>query len=327
MRRFQISAPSEPPRMINGPLESPQDTEIQVKIHAAALNFADLLMIKGTYQDTPTPPFTLGLEAAGEVTQVGQSVRDFTIGDRVCVFCGQGGLAEYGNFEASRATRLPDGVEFDVGAAFQIAYGTSHVALVHQARLQPNERVVVLGAAGGVGLTAVELAKSLGAEVIAVARGADKLDIARRAGADHLIDSEGADLNAALKAMGGVDVVYDAIGGTLAEGAMRALRTDGRFLIIGFASGDIPTLKPNHMLVKNISAHGLYWGGYLTSKPEIVRRSLEDVLERISAGKLQPHISHHFTFDQIGEALETLKARKSTGKIVVKIDTHRTENT
>lgn len=320
MKSLDVIDHASPPQFVEKTVVPPKDDEIQLKIRACALNFADLLMIKGTYQDTPQPPFTLGLEVAGEIIAVGNSVENFTIGDRVCVFCGSGGLAEYGNFKADRATRLPKNVGFDQGAAFQIAYGTSHVALHHQARLQAGERVVVLGAAGGVGLTAVELAKDHGAEVIAVARGQDKLAIAQRAGADHLIDAEGADLNTALKAMGGVDVIYDAVGGPLAESALRALRTDGRFLIIGFASGDVPTLKANHMLVKNISAHGLYWGGYLASKPDVVKHSLTEVLDRIDQGHLTPHISHRFTFEHSLEALETLKARKSTGKIVIEFD-------
>ncbi|MEN8709288.1 MAG: NADPH:quinone oxidoreductase family protein [Paracoccaceae bacterium] len=320
MKSFDVLDHMSPPRFVEKPLHAPLDTQIQVKIRACALNFADLLMIKGTYQETPKPPFTLGLEVAGEITALGAGVADFKIGDRVCVFCGAGGLSEYGNFEADRATLLPKNVEFSTAAAFQIAYGTSHVALHHQARLRHGERVVVLGAAGGVGLTAVELAKDSGAEVVAVARGADKLAIAQQAGADHLIDAQGADLNRTLKDMGGVDIVYDAIGGTFAEGALRALRTDGRFLIIGFASGHVPTLKPNHMLVKNISAHGLYWGGYLKSKPEVVKQSLIDVLGRIASGHLRPHISHKFAFDQCQEALDTLKARQSTGKIVIEID-------
>ena len=319
MKSFDVLDHMSPPRFVEKPLHAPLDTQIQVKIRACALNFADLLMIKGTYQETPKPPFTLGLEVAGEITALGAGVADFKIGDRVCVFCGAGGLSEYGNFEADRATLLPKNVEFSTAAAFQIAYGTSHVALHHQARLRHGERVVVLGAAGGVGLTAVELAKDSGAEVVAVARGADKLAIAQQAGADHLIDAQGADLNRTLKDMGGVDIVYDAIGGTFAEGALRALRTDGRFLIIGFASGHVPTLKPNHMLVKNISAHGLYWGGYLKFKPEVVTDSLRALFDWYEQGKLQPHVSHVLPFEQVAEGMELLRTRKSTGKVVIEI--------
>jgi NADPH2:quinone reductase len=204
-------------------------------------------------------------------------------------------------------------------AAFQITYGTSHVALDHKARLQPGETLLVLGAAGGVGLTAVEIGKRMGARVIACARGAEKLAVAKAAGADHLIDSDTDDIRIAVKALGGADVVYDPIGGDQFEAAFRATNPDGRILVIGFASGQVPPIPANHLLVKNISVLGLYWGGYLKFRPEVLTDSLSTLFRWYEAGGLRPHISHMFTLEKADEALATLRERKSTGKVVVRI--------
>ena len=207
---------------------------------------------------------------------------------------------------------------FEDAAAFMVAYGTSHLGLVRRARLKRGERMVVLGAAGGVGLTAVEVGAALGAEIVAVARGAAKLEIAQAAGAHHLIDSgtEG-DLRDRLKALGGVDVIYDAVGGALTEQALRAARPEGRLLVVGFASGDFPTLRANHLMVKNVDVVGFYWGGYKGFAPEVLSDSLAEVMDWYTAGKLRPHISRTFPLAQADEALEFLRSRKSTGKVVV----------
>ena len=204
-------------------------------------------------------------------------------------------------------------------AGFQIAYGTSHLALTHCANLKPGERLVVLGAAGGVGLTAVEIGAQLGAEVIACARGADKLAVAKAAGAHHLIDTDTQDIRTTIKALGGADVVYDAIGGSQFTDAFRATNPGGRILLIGFASGDLPEIKPNHLLVKNISVHGLYWGGLLRTNPKIVTDSLNALIGMFEAGQITPHISHVMPFDQVPQALELIRTRRSTGKVVVQM--------
>lgn len=291
--------------------------QARVDIRACGLNFADLLMTKGSYQDTPAVPFSLGMEPAGIVTELGPDTDGPAVGTRVVVFSGKDGLADEGVFPADRCLPLPDSMSFEDAAAFQIAYGTSHVALDYKAQLQPGETLLVLGAAGGVGLTAVEIGKVMGARVIACARGADKLEICKRAGADHVIDSTSEDIREVVKALGGADVVYDAVGGEQGEAAFRATNPDGRFLYIGFASGDMPNLKPNHMLVKNITAIGLYWGGYLKFKPEVLTDSLRQLLDWYADGKIQPHVSHTLPLDQAEDALELLRSRKSTGKVVV----------
>jgi len=293
--------------------------EILVSIAACGLNFADLLMVNGQYQDTPQAPFTLGMEVAGTVEAVGEGVNSPAPGTRVAVFAGQGGLAEYGVFDAARAVPIPDSMPFEEAAGFLVAYGTSHLALTHRAALQPGERLLVLGAAGGVGLTAVELGAGMGAEVIAVARGPEKLAVAKAAGAAHLIDSETADLKAEVKALGGADVVYDAVGGAAFDAALRATRPEGRILTIGFASGTVPQIPANLLLVKNISVLGLYWGGYLRFSPEVLTASLAELMALYETGQIKPHISATYPLDQAGAAMELLRSRKSTGKVVVTI--------
>ena len=316
MRAFQLSRTGTAPGLVDLPLPAPGPGELAVRIEACGLNFADLLMIDGKYQDTPPTPFVMGMEAAGMVTAAGSGTQ-IAPGTRVAVFAGQGGLAEAGVFPEERCTPLPASMSATQAAAFQIAYGTSHVALVHRAQLRSGETLAVLGAAGGVGLTAVEIGHKIGARVIALARGAEKLEIARAAGADIVIDSETPDLRGALRAAGGVDVVYDAIGGAAGEAAFRALRPAGRFLVIGFAAGSLPVLPLNHALVKNIEIHGLYWGGYLTLDPGLLRASMAELFGWFAEGGLHPHVSASFPLAQAAEALDMLRARRSTGKIVV----------
>ena len=317
MRAFEVCDHNVAPTVVERDKPEPGPGELRLRIAACGLNFADLLMIKGSYQDTPALPFTLGLEVSGTVDALGPDTDSPAPGTRVAIFAGQGGLADYGVFPANRAVTLPDEMPFDEAAGFLVAYGTSHLALTRRARLQPGERLVVLGAAGGVGLTAVEIGAELGAQVIAVARGPAKLEAAKSAGAHHLIDSEAGGLREALKALGGVDVVYDAVGGAQFTDAMRATRPEGRLLTIGFASGEVPKIPANHLLVKNITAIGFYWGGYMAFAPEHITNSLAELFDWYKAGRLKPNISARFPLEDAADALEFLRARKSTGKVVV----------
>jgi NADPH2:quinone reductase len=212
---------------------------------------------------------------------------------------------------------IPDSMSDVQAASFQIAYGTSHLALDHRASLQPGETLLVLGAAGGVGLTAVEIGKHMGARVIASARGPDRLAIAHQAGADVLIDSDTADLRADLRAAGGVDVVYDAVGGPAFLQALRATRPEGRLLCIGFAGGDVPQIPANLLLVKNLSVIGLYWGGYLAFRPEVLTASMARLFGWFAEGSLTPHISHVLPLDRAVEGLDLLRTRQATGKVVI----------
>ncbi|MBQ0751272.1 MAG: NADPH:quinone oxidoreductase family protein [Roseovarius sp.] len=320
MRAYHLPAKGAEPILTDLPRPTPGPGELCLRIAACGLNFADLLMINGAYQDTPEPPFTLGMEVAGTVDALGPGTDGPAPGTRIAVFGGQGGLADYGCFPAARAVPLPDTMTFAEAAAFQVAYGTSHVALDHKARLQPGETLLVLGAAGGVGLTAVEIGKHMGARVVACARGADKLAVAQQAGADHLIDAATENIRDTCRALGGVDVVYDPVGGDQFTAAMRACNPEARILTIGFASGEVPQIPANHLLVKNISVMGLYWGGYLKFRPEVVTNSMSTLFGWYAAGHLRPHVSHLLPLEQAAEALELLRTRKSTGKVVVTLE-------
>lgn len=317
MRSFSIRAFGDSPAFHDLDMPEPTPGKVVVSVSACGLNFADLLMIDGKYQERPPLPVTLGMEIAGRVHAIGPGVTGFVPGDRIAAVPGSGGLAPYCAVEADRCVRLPDAMPDVDAAAFQIAYGTSHLALTHRAALRQGERLLVLGAAGGVGLTAVELGARLGAHVIACARGDAKLAIARGAGAHAVIDSDTPDLTDRLKAMGGVDVVYDAVGDPLFSAALRATRPGARVLVIGFAAGKVPQIPANYLLVKNVSVHGFYWGGYLSLAPEILIRSLSDLLAMHAAGKITPHVSHVLPFDRAAEGLALLRERASTGKVVI----------
>jgi NADPH2:quinone reductase len=315
---YQVTKINTPPQLTSIKAPRPHAHDVLVKVRACGLNFADLLMCSGKYQDTPVVPFTLGMEFAGDIVALGTDAPShLKTGQRVAAYTGQGGLANLAIAPAQRCTPLPDSLSFDDAAALQIAYGTSHMALTYKARIQPGERLVVTGAAGGVGLTAVELGKLLGAEVIAIARGAAKLEIARTAGADHVIDADDPDLRDKIKALGGADVVYDAVGGDLFEACFRATNPDGRILLIGFAGGNLPTLRPNHMLVKNITVIGFYWGAYFDFAPEIVTASLRQLFDWAAVGKITPHISHRLPLDRAAEGLALLASRQATGKVII----------
>ena len=319
MKAFQVTDFEKNPTIEHIQKPNPQSDQIRLKIMSCGLNFADILLKNGTYQETPQLPFVLGMEVSGVVDALGSNVTNFSIGDRVAVFGGQGGLAEYGCFDLSRCVQLPQKMNFDDAAAFQIAYGTSHLALGYKAQTKPGDTLLVLGASGGVGLTAVQLGKLMGARVIGVARGAEKMGIIKKEGADLVLDSDDPDLISRLKDLGGIDIVYDAVGGDQFKSAFKSCNPEARIILIGFASGNLPQLKANHLLVKNVTIHGFYWGGFLQFKPSVVTESLKQLFEWYESGQIKPHISHKFTLDQAKDALDLLKNRKSTGKVVVKI--------
>ena len=319
MKSLQIKTFGAAPVWTETGTPIPASGEILVRIKACGLNFADTLMIEGKYQDMPPLPITMGMEVAGIVEALGPDTTGPAPGTRVAIYGGSGGLAEYGCFPVERVVALPETMSFEDAAALQIAYGTSHVALQHKARLAPGETLLVLGAAGGVGLTAVEIGKLMGARVIACARGAEKLEIARHAGADHVIDSGSDDLRKVVKSLGGADVVYDPVGGDLFTAAFRACKPEARILLIGFASGKLPEVKPNHMLVKNIDLMGFYWGGYLTFRPEVITESLAQLVAWHGEGRIKPHISHLLPLARAAEGLDLLRSRRSTGKVVITI--------
>jgi len=297
--------------------------QVRIRMRAAGVNFADTVLVRGHYQEKPELPFALGLEGAGEILEVADDVTDFKPGDRVMAVVSTGGFAEEAVCNAATVFPMPEGMDDATAAAFPIAYGTSHLALAHRANLQPGETVLVLGAGGGVGLTAIECAKAMGATVIAAASSAEKLALAADRGADHLINYTDDDLRAEIKKLTdghGVDVVYDPVGGDLAQAAMRSMAWCGRFLVIGFASGDVPQFPGNYLLVKNISIVGVYWGAYRTRDPEVFRNGFAELTRWWDEGKLKPHVSQIFPLADAPKALAMLEGRQSTGRLVINID-------
>ncbi|MDW4500377.1 NADPH:quinone oxidoreductase family protein [Sulfitobacter sp. D35] len=319
MRAMQVTEHDQPLALSDIDRPEPKPGEVLVKVHTCGLNFGDLLIIKGTYQERPPLPFTLGMELCGTVTALGEGVTGVVVGQRVAAYCGFGAMAEYAAIPAELCVPIPDAMTDTDAAAFLISYGTSHVALDYKAKLQSSERLLVLGASGGVGLTAVELGKLMGAEVVAVARGQEKLAIARDAGADHLIDSETDDIRQAVKDLGGADVVYDPVGGDQFKAAMRACNPEARLIPLGFASGEVPQIPANHLLVKNLTVIGLYWGGYMRFKPAVLTDSFKTLIDWYVEGKIRPHVSHVLPLEEADAALDLLRTRKATGKVVVQV--------
>lgn len=311
-----------PEKLVVEEVPSPpmRDGGVRIAIHAAGVNFADTLLIAGQYQDKPPLPFTPGMEVSGIITEIGAGVSHLKPGDRVLASVGRGGYAEEIVTEAEIVHRIPDAMDFVTAAGFPVAYSTSHGAYAWRGRLKPGETVLVLGASGGVGLTAVEIAKAMGATVIAAAGGADKLAVAKAAGADHLVDYTREDLRERVKELTrgrGVDLVYDPVGGDAFDQSLRCIAWEGRVIVIGFAAGRIPQIPANLVLVKNIDVIGFFWGSYRRYKPHLMAESYQQLFRWFEAGKLKPHISHRLPLSEVATAFELLKTRKSTGKVVL----------
>jgi NADPH2:quinone reductase len=326
MRALQCQTLGKPSdlKLVDLPdLPSPKAGEIKVKVASAGLNFADTLMIAGQYQQKPDLPFTPGLEIAGSVLEVGPGETRIKIGDPVMAAVDHGGFAEQAIVRAADAVPIPAGMDPVVAGGFVIAYGTSYGALVWKARLKEGERLRVHGAAGGVGLTAVEIGKALGAKVIATAGGADKCALAREHGADWTIDYKAENVRDRVKAItaelgrDGVDVVYDPVGGEIFDASLRCVAWGARLLVVGFAAGQIQKIPANILLVKNIDAQGFYWGSYRRHQPELIQEGFAGLGRFYAAERLKPHICHRFALENYSQAFDILVARKSTGKIVL----------
>jgi len=293
-----------------------------VDVHACAVNFPDVLMIQNLYQFKPALPFSPGGEVAGIVSAAADGLEGIHIGDRVFASTGWGGLAEKVAIPAGSAVALPDAIDLVPASGFLYAYGTSYHALKDRADLQPGDTLVVLGAAGGVGLAAVELGAFMGATVIAAASSEHKLAVCREHGASMTIDYSTEDLKTRIRELtGGVgaDVVYDPVGGSYSEAALRSTAWNGRFLVIGFAAGDIPRIPLNLPLLKGCSVIGVFFGAFATREPERSRANLEQLVELWSAGHLRPHVSATYPLERAGEAIRQLADRHAEGKIVVTI--------
>jgi len=297
--------------------------EIVVDIKAAGLNFPDVLVIGGQYQVKTPLPFIPGNEAAGVVAAVGAAVSRFRPGDRVIITPAGGAFAERCAVDAARAIPIPDGLDFDQAAGFTITYSTSYHAFVQRANVQPGDTVLVLGAAGGVGISAVEIAKALGARVIAAASSAGKLDFARTAGADELINYSDTSLGDAVKEITGgkgVNVVYDPVGGELGESALRTLARGGCFLVVGFACGAIPKFPANLVLLKEASIIGVWWGPWAARNPGLQAQNLRAMAAMIGAGALTPRVSGRYALVDFREAFRAITGRSVLGKVVLRMD-------
>lgn len=301
----------------------PGPGEIVIEMRAAGVNFPDVLIIQNKYQHKPPLPFTPGAELAGLVSAIGPSVQGLRIGDRVMATCLTGGFAERARVAASSVTVIPDGVGFDIAASLSLAYGTSFHALKDRGALRPGETLLVLGAAGGVGLAAVEIGKALGARVIAAASSAEKLAICEAHGADAGIDYSSEDLRERIRALTdgrGPDVIYDPVGGPYSEPAFRSIGWRGRLLVVGFAHGEIPKLALNLPLIKGAAIIGVVWGEYTRREPEHYRADLATMFGLIDSGALRPRISARYALEDTVKALELIASRQVTGKAVIVLD-------
>jgi NADPH2:quinone reductase len=293
-----------------------------VDVEACAVNYPDYLVIQNQYQFKPPLPFSPGGEVAGVVTELGEGVTGLAIGDRVFASTGWGGLAERVAVQAEVAIAVPEGIDSVHASAFLYAYGTSHYALKDRARLRPGESLLVLGAAGGVGLAAVELGAAMGAVVIAGASTDEKLALCHERGASMLINYSTEDLKERVRELTGgkgADIVYDAVGGRYSEPALRATAWEGRFLVIGFAAGDIPRIPLNLPLLKGCSIVGVFWGSFVGREPKRHQANVAELLQWWREGKISPHVSSTYPLDRAGEAIRELADRRAQGKVVVRV--------
>lgn len=299
----------------------PQAGEIVVRVKAAALNFFDTLIIQGKYQTKPAFPFSPSAEFAGEVESVGPGVKDFKTGDRVLGFTGYGAARELIAVPAQALTPIPDELDFDRAAGLCVTYGTTLYALKNRAHLKPGEMLAVLGASGGVGLAAIEIGKLMDARVIACASSPEKLDFARKHGADEGIDYATENLKDGLRRVTngkGVDVIYDPVGGAYAEAALRGIAWEGRYLVIGFAAGDIPKVPFNLYLLKSANVLGVFWGAWTERDPDGHRANTAQLLKWAAEGRLSSHVHAVYPLSEAANALKAIAERKVMGKVILR---------
>ena len=315
-----------------GPVESHKVEEIEdpraeagqvvVDVKAAGVSFPDVLIVQGKYQFQPPFPFSPGGEIAGVISEVGEGVVDWKVGDRVIAMTGNGGIAEKVVAFEMTLMPLPETMDFKDGAAFPLNYGTTYHALKQRGQLQPGETLLVTGAGGGVGTTAIEIGKAMGAKVIAAASTEEKLEIAKNLGADETINYSDGELKEKVKALTdglGADVIYDPIGGDIFLQCMRCVNWKGRVLVIGFASGPIPEVPTNLALLKGCSIVGVFWGRFTGAEPDENSKNFDELFALHAEGKLKPQITKSYSLDDAAEAISSLENRKATGKVVIEI--------
>ncbi len=324
MRAIVIDRLMEPAdlRVSETAAPEPGEGELTIAVRAAACNFSDLLMMRGKYQEKPPLPFVLGREAAGEVVAVGPGVPDARVGQHVFALTGTGAFAEQATAPADLAQAMPEGMPFDEAAALPIVYPTSYAGLVFRGALQPGETLLVHAAAGATGLAAVQIGRALGARVIATAGGADKVAVARDAGADVCIDSRDGDFVEVVKRETdgrGADVIFDPVGGDVFDRSLKCIAWNGRLVVVGFASGTIPEVKANRIMLKNIAVTGLHWPAYREHEPAKMAEAFAGCAELYATGAIEPLIGMRVSLEGVGEALAALGERRTVGKVIVEI--------
>jgi NADPH:quinone reductase len=324
MRAVLCKAYGPPENLVIEDIESPKPGKGQVviSVKACGVNFPDTLIIQGKYQVKPPLPFSPGSEIAGIVKELSEGVDGVKVGDRIVVFTGWGGFAEEVVVDANHLIPMPEGMDFAAASAFVLTYGTSHYALKDRAQLKPGETLLVLGAAGGVGLAAIQIGKVMGARVIAAASTDEKLAVCKQQGADELLNYTKEDLKERMKELtagNGVDVVFDPVGGDYSEAALRGMAWGGRFLVIGFTAGTIPRIPLNLPLLKGCSIVGVFWGSFTARDPKRNQEHLSELLTWFASGKIQPVISATYPLDRAADALNDMMNRKVTGKVVLLI--------
>ncbi|WP_027078266.1 NADPH:quinone oxidoreductase family protein [Maribacter antarcticus] len=300
----------------------PDKKEVLVRVKACGVNFPDTLIIQGLYQFKPELPFTPGSDVAGVVKAIGEDVKHLKVGDEVFGFVAHGAMAEEVLIPANACFLKPKQMDFPVAASFMMAYGTSFYALKDRAKIQKEETLLVLGASGGVGLAAVELGKLMGAHVIAAASSDQKLELCKHYGADETINYSKEDLKSTIKAVTknkGVDVIYDPVGGSYSEAAFRGMAWNGRYLVVGFASGEIPKLPLNLPLLKGASVVGVFWGGFAMGQPKENMQNTITLMQWYAEGKLKPHIDKIYSLADAPKALKAMMQRKVKGKLVIRV--------
>lgn len=322
MRAILCERLGPPEALVLAEIEKPEPGPggVLIKVHAAALNFFDTLIIQGKYQYKPDLPFSPAGEISGVIEAVGEGVEAGRIGERVLSYVRWGGARDYVVVPAEDALPMPEGLGFEEAAGLMITYGTTIYGLRSRANLQPGESLAVLGASGGVGLAAVEIGRLMGAKVIACASSDDKLALCQSHGADLLVNYSQADLKTTLKSLTdgrGVDVVYDPVGGDLAEAALRATSWCGRFLVIGFASGTIPKMPLNLVMLKSVDVLGVFWGEAIRRDPVGHAETMALIMGWAEEGKLTPHVDRHYPLEETGDAIRAIANREARGKVII----------
>ena len=306
-------------KMVDIPKPSCGSDEVLIKILTTSLNFADTLLMSGKYQERPNLPFAPGMEVCGRVERIGEKVFNFKIGQRVVGYVGFGGLTEFITVNQELCFSIPDDISNEKAACLLIAYGSTELALNYRAQLKKEETLLVLGASGGVGLSAIQIGKAMGAFVVGVARGKMKCSVAKSMGADLIIDSSRTDLRKELKRLKSIDVIYDPVGGSQFEDALSAAKPETRILPIGFASGDIPNIPANIMMVKNVTLIGFQIGAYRFFKPFVLKACFNRLIKLWSTNVINPHVTNSYSLEQANEAIELIQTRQSMGKVVINI--------